>query len=65
MTVKIVTDSTADLPLQLAQQLGITVVLVYVRFGDKVYRDGVDISQDELYQKLLESLRAQDPHHPL
>jgi len=59
MTVKIVTDSTADLPPQLAQELGITVVPVYLRFGDKVYRDGVDISQDELYQKLVES-----PIHP-
>ena len=59
MTVKVVTDSTADLPVQLAQQLGITVVPVYVRFGDKVYRDRVDISEDEFYQKLLES-----PVHP-
>jgi DegV family protein with EDD domain len=59
MTVKIVTDSTADLPSQLAQQLGITVVPVYVRFGDKVYRDRVDISEDEFYQKLVES-----PTHP-
>jgi len=59
MTVKIVTDSTADLPPQIAQQLGITVVPVYVCFGEKVYRDGVDISQDEFYQKLIES-----PTHP-
>jgi len=59
MTVKIVTDSTADLSAELAQELGITVVPVYVRFGEKVYRDGVDISQDEFYQKLEES-----PVHP-
>jgi len=59
MTVKIVTDSTSDLPVQLAQELGITVVPVYLRFGEKVYRDGVDISQDEFYQKLVES-----PVHP-
>ena len=59
MAVKIVTDSTADLPPEIAQQLGITVVPVYVRFGQEVYRDGVDISQDELYQKLVES-----PIHP-
>ncbi len=59
MTVKIVTDSTADLPPEVAQQLGITVVPVYVRFGEEVYRDGVDISQDELYQKLVAS-----PIHP-
>ena len=59
MTVKIVTDSTSDLPSQIAQELGITVVPVYVRFGTKVYRDGVDISHDEFYQKLVES-----PVHP-
>ena len=53
MTVKIVTDSTADLPPQVAEELGITVVPVYIRFGAKVYRDGVDISHDELYQKLV------------
>ena len=47
MTIKIVTDSTADLPPQLAKELGITVVPVYVRFGDKVYRDRVDVSEDE------------------
>jgi len=59
MTVKIVTDSTADLPAQLAQELGITVVPVYLRFGEKVYRDRVDMSEDEFYQKLEGS-----PIHP-
>jgi DegV family protein with EDD domain len=55
MTVKIVTDSGADLPLSLARELDITVVPVYLRFGDKVYRDGVDISPDEFYAKLMSS----------
>jgi DegV family protein with EDD domain len=50
--IKIVTDSTADLPSQLAEELGITVVPVYVRFGEQVYRDGVDMSEDEFYQRL-------------
>ena len=53
MTVKIVTDSTADLPPQLAKELDIPVVPVYVRFGEEVYRDRVDISEDEFYQRLL------------
>src|SRR4030042_4454984 len=53
MTIKIVTDSTADLPPQLAKELGITVVPCYLRFGDEVYRDRVDISEDEFYQRLL------------
>jgi DegV family protein with EDD domain len=59
MSVRIVTDSTADLPPQLAQELGIAIVPVYVRFGDKSYRDGIEISYDELYDKLVNS-----PVHP-
>jgi DegV family protein with EDD domain len=59
MSVRIVTDSTADLPPQLAQELGIAVVPVYVRFGDKSYRDGIEIGYDELYDKLVNS-----PVHP-
>ena len=53
MTIRIVTDSSADLPAQLVEELGITVVPLYVRFGEKVYRDRVDISEDEFYQRLL------------
>jgi DegV family protein with EDD domain len=59
MTVKIVTDSTADLPVKLAEELGIGVVPVYIRFGEQVYRDRVDISEDEFYKRLLN-----DPIHP-
>jgi len=55
MTVKIITDSGADLPLNLARELDITVVPVYLRFGDKVYRDGVDIGPDEFYARLMSS----------
>jgi len=54
VTVRIVTDSASDIPSQVAQALGITIVPIYVHFGDKSYRDGVDISEDELYQKLVE-----------
>ena len=53
MTIKIVTDSTADLPPHLIQELDITIVPAYVGFGNKTYRDGVDISQDEVYQKMV------------
>ena len=52
MTVKIVTDSTADLPQQLVEELDISVVPVYVRFGSNLYRYGVDISPEGFYQKL-------------
>jgi len=59
MAVKIVTDSSADLSPQLAEELGITVVPLYVRFGNEVYRDQLDISADEFYQRL-----QHDPIHP-
>jgi DegV family protein with EDD domain len=53
MTVKIVTDSTSDLPQELIDEYDITVVPAYVLFGGKTYRDGVDISQDEIYFKMV------------
>jgi DegV family protein with EDD domain len=59
MTVKVVTDSTADLSPWLAKELGITVVPVYLRFGDEVFHDRVDITEDEFYIRLL-----RDPIHP-
>ena len=53
MTTKVVTDSTADLPPDLIQELDITVVPACVILGNKTYRDGVDISQEEVYQKMI------------
>lgn len=55
MAVKIITDSTSDIPSWVAQELGIAVVPLYVHFGTEVYRDGVDLSADEFYQKLVNS----------
>jgi len=55
MPVKIVTDSTADLPPGVAEELGITVIPLNVRFGDKVYRDGVDLTAGQFYKKLVNS----------
>ena len=59
MAIKIVTDSTADIPQSLAKELGITVVPLYARFGEQVYRDRIDISEDDFYQRL-----SNDPVHP-
>ncbi len=52
MTVKVITDSTADLSPEIAQEWEIGVVPIYVRFGDDVYRDGVDLDSDEFFEKL-------------
>jgi DegV family protein with EDD domain len=55
MTVKIVTDSTSDMPADVAKELGITVVPLYIHFGVEAYRDGVDLTTDDFYPKMVSS----------
>lgn len=55
MTVKIVTDSLSDIPREVANELGITVVPAYVHFGGEVYRDNIDLTTEEFYYKLAQT----------
>ena len=55
MKVKVVTDSTSDLPREVAAELGITVVPAQIQYGNEVYRDGVDLDTDEFYRRLRTS----------
>ena len=55
MTVKIVTDGSSDIPKNVAEELGITVVPLTVVFGDKAYLDGVDITADEFYTRIVDT----------
>jgi DegV family protein with EDD domain len=48
----VVTDSTSDIEPQRASRLGVDVVPLFVIWGDKSYRDYVDLSRSEFYQKL-------------
>lgn len=50
--VRIVTDSTSDLTKQIASELAIIVVPLYVQFGTDTYRDGVDLGTEDFYLKL-------------
>jgi len=50
--IKIVTDSTADLPREYAREHGIHVIPLYVNFSHGTYRDGVDIEAADFYPKL-------------
>lgn len=52
MTVRILVDSTADIPHNRAAQLGIEVVPLLVLFGDHEYLDGVDLTSEAFYEKL-------------
>jgi DegV family protein with EDD domain len=52
MPVRIVTDSSADLPADEVERLGLEVVPLSIRFGDQEYTDGVDLSVAQFYEKL-------------
>ena len=64
MPVKIVTDSTADISPEIAKELGIVIVPEYVIFGDKTFRDGIDLTYDELYEKLLKNQKPPSTSQP-
>ncbi|HHU30255.1 MAG: DegV family protein [Bacillota bacterium] len=55
MTVKIVTDSTADLPPGLAEELNISVVPLKVYFGEEEFLDWIDLDSDNFLEKLAGS----------
>ena len=55
MSIAIVSDSACDLPKDILKKFNITEVPVNVTFGDKVYKENVDITGDEFYKKLTSS----------
>ncbi|MBN1261457.1 MAG: DegV family protein [Anaerolineae bacterium] len=52
MTIKIVTDSTSDLPQSLIDSYDITVIPVYINMGERSLKDGIDITRQEFYEQL-------------
>ena len=50
--IRIVTDSTCDLPAELVERYGIRVVPMSINFGDDSYSDGETIGVDEFYTRL-------------
>ncbi len=57
--IAVVTDSSSDLPADIARDLGITVVPVGINFGDRAYADGQTIMVDQFYGML-----QQESAHP-
>lgn len=55
MTIAVVTDSTSDLPPDLAATYGIRIVPLNVRFGVDEYLDGVTMQAEEFYRRLESS----------
>ncbi|MBW5444659.1 DegV family EDD domain-containing protein [Cohnella sp. CFH 77786] len=54
-SVALVTDSTADIPRELRDRLGISMVPLKVMFGSETYLDNIELQPDEFYQKLTRS----------
>jgi DegV family protein with EDD domain len=54
-TFAVVTDSTADLPQEWHERYGIEVVPLKVLFGKDTFRDGVDMTNEQFFQRLAAS----------
>jgi DegV family protein with EDD domain len=52
MTIRIVTDSTCDIPESTAAEHGIVVVPAYINMGDRSYLDGPELTRRDFYQQL-------------
>ena len=66
MAVRIVTDSTADLPEEVVKKLGIIVVPIRVNFGRDSFQDGIDIGPAEFVRRLAgteQPTTSQPPPH--
>jgi fatty acid kinase fatty acid binding subunit len=52
VNVRVVTDSAANIPAEIVAEHDIRVVPMYLKFGESVYQDGVDLPRGEFYPKL-------------
>ena len=55
MAIRIITDSTSDIPLEDQERLGIDIVSLCVIFGENKYTDGIDLKKPQFYDMLSKS----------
>jgi len=55
MTIKLVTDSTCDLPSALINELDIHIVPINIQFKTTSYKENITITPDEFYQKIIQN----------
>ncbi|WP_421381591.1 DegV family protein [Bacillus salacetis] len=51
--IHIVTDSSADIPKEVVEKYNIHIVPLSVRIGDKEYKEGIDLTPQEFYEKMF------------
>lgn len=52
MNVRIVTDSTCDLPEDVVSKYNIPIIPLHINQGEKSYLDGVELTREEFYARL-------------
>ena len=55
MSVRIIIDSSSDFELDVAAAHGITVIPMKTIFGEQEFAEGVDITREQFYEKLVET----------
>ncbi len=64
MGIRIITDSTSDISREQAEKLGVSVIPLKVIFGDTEYREGVDITIEGFYERLIHSEKLPTTSQP-
>ena len=54
MKIKLICDSLCDIPRELVERYNIDIIPLNIIIGDKEYKDGVDITNDEFYRRMKE-----------
>lgn len=64
--IRIVTDTGASLPPDIARKFGIDMAAIHILFVDEVLREGFDLSADEGYQRMasVKELPSTNPPSP-
>ncbi len=57
MTVAVITDTDASLPLELSQKYGIIQVPIYIHFGDDCYKTGIELNDVEMFARIAKEGR--------
>lgn len=64
MGIRIITDSTSDFSAAQAKELGITIIPLKVIFGDKEYKEGLEITMEGFYDKLVKAEKLPTTSQP-
>ena len=60
MKVKLICDSLCDTPKELIEKYNIEVIPLNIILGDKEYKEGIDISNEDFYKRMKEIKQKAD-----